>query len=33
MAQLLKTDEDVKVVAAYFASQPSPLITAKTDSK
>ena len=33
MAQLLKTDEDVKVVAAYFASQPSPLITAKTSSK
>jgi cytochrome c553 len=33
MAQLLKTDEDIKVVAAYFASQPSPLITAKTTSK
>jgi cytochrome c553 len=33
MAQLLKTDEDVKVVAAYFASQPSPLATAKTTSK
>ena len=33
MAQLLKTDEDVKVVAAYFASQPSPLVTAKTTSK
>ena len=33
MAQLLKTEEDVKVVAAYFASQPSPLATAKTTSK
>jgi len=33
MAQLLKNEEDVKIVAAYFASQPSPLITAKTDSK
>ena len=33
MAQLLKTDEDVKIVAAYFASQPSPLATAKTSSK
>ena len=33
MAQLLKTDEDVKIVAAYFASQPSPLATAKTTSK
>jgi cytochrome c553 len=33
MAQLLKSDEDVKIVAAYFASQPSPLATAKTTSK
>lgn len=33
MAQLLKSDEDVKIVAAYFASQPSPLATAKTSSK
>ena len=33
MAQLLKTDDDVKIVAAYFASQESPLITAKTTSK
>ena len=33
MAQLLKSDEDVKIVAAYFASQESPLITAKTSSK
>jgi cytochrome c553 len=33
MAQLLKTDEDIKVVAAYFASQPSALATAKPSSK
>jgi cytochrome c553 len=33
MAQLLKTDEDVKIAAAYFASQPSTLATATTDSK
>jgi cytochrome c553 len=33
MAQLLKTDEDVKIVADYFASQASPLTTATTDSK
>jgi cytochrome c553 len=33
MAQLLKTEEDVKIVAAYFASQESPLVTAKTTSK
>jgi cytochrome c553 len=33
MAQLLKTEEDIKVVAAYFASQPSPLETAKIISK
>jgi cytochrome c553 len=33
MAQLLKTDEDIKIVAEYFASQPSALVTAKTTSK
>jgi cytochrome c553 len=33
MAQLLKSEEDVKIVAAYFASQPSPLATAATSSK
>jgi cytochrome c553 len=33
MAQLLKSEEDVKIVAAYFASQESPLVTAKTSSK
>jgi cytochrome c553 len=33
MAQLLKSDEDIQVVAAYFASQPSALATAKVDSK
>jgi cytochrome c553 len=33
MAQLLATDEDIKVVAEFFASQPSPLETATTDSK
>ena len=33
MAKLLTTDEDVKIAAAYFASQPSPLATATTDSK
>jgi cytochrome c553 len=33
MAQMLKTDEDVKIVAAYFASKESPLATAKTGSK
>jgi cytochrome c553 len=33
MAQLLKTDEDVRIVADWFASQPSPLTTATTDSK
>jgi cytochrome c553 len=33
MAQLLKSDEDVKIVAAYFAAQPSPLATATTSSK
>jgi cytochrome c553 len=29
MAKLLATDEDVKVVADYFARQPAPLATAK----
>ncbi len=33
MAQLLTSDEDVKIVAAYFASQPSPLVTATVSSK
>jgi hypothetical protein len=33
MAQLLATDEDIKIAAAYFASQPSPLATATTSSK
>jgi cytochrome c553 len=33
MAQLLTSDVDVKIAAAYFASQPSPLVSAKTDSK
>jgi cytochrome c553 len=33
MARLLKSDEDIQVVAAYFASQPSALATAKVDSK
>ena len=33
MAQLLKSEEDIKAVAAYFASQHSPLTTATTDSK
>ena len=33
MAQLLTSDEDIKVVAAYFASQPSPLTTATNSSK
>jgi cytochrome c553 len=33
MAQLLKTDEDVEIAAEYFSSQPSPLVTATTDSK
>jgi cytochrome c553 len=33
MAQLLKSEEDVKIVAAYFASQESPLSTASTGSK
>ncbi len=33
MAQLLKGEDDVKIVAAYVASQPSPLATAKPSSK
>jgi cytochrome c553 len=33
MAQLLKSDDDVKTVAAYFAGQASPLVTATTSSK
>ena len=33
MAQLLTSDADVKIAAAYFASQASPLTTATTDSK
>jgi cytochrome c553 len=33
MAQLLKSEDDVDAVAAFLAAQPSPLITAKTDSK
>jgi cytochrome c553 len=33
MAQLLTSDEDVKIAAAYFADHPSPLTTATTASK
>jgi len=33
MAQLLTSDEDVKIAAAYFADQKSPLTTATTKSK
>jgi cytochrome c553 len=33
MAKLLTTDQDIKIVAAYFSSQPSPLATATTESK
>jgi cytochrome c553 len=33
MAQLLTTDEDVKIAAAYFSSQAAALVTATTDSK
>jgi cytochrome c553 len=33
MAQLLKSDADLKAVAAYFSAQPSPLATATTASK
>src|SRR6202795_2649869 len=33
MAQLLTSDEDVRIAAAYFANQPSPLATATANSK
>jgi cytochrome c553 len=33
MAQLLTTDEDVRIAATYFASQASPLVTATTGSQ
>jgi cytochrome c553 len=33
MARLLTSDEDVKIAAAYFAGQSSPLMTASTGSK
>ncbi len=33
MAQMLKSDEDVRIVADYFASQSSRLETATTESK
>jgi cytochrome c553 len=33
MAQLLTSDEDVRIAAAYFAEHPSPLSTATTGSK
>jgi len=33
MAQLLTSDQDVKIAAAYFANQTSPLVTATTGSK
>jgi cytochrome c553 len=33
MAQLLKTDDDIKTAAEWFSSQSSALVTAKTDSK
>jgi cytochrome c553 len=33
MAQLLTSDEDVKIAAAYFADQSSPLVAAKTGNK
>ena len=33
MAKLLTSDEDVKIAAAYFAEQTSPLTTATTDSR
>jgi hypothetical protein len=33
MAQLLTTEADVKIAAAYFAGQPSALTTATTTSK
>jgi cytochrome c553 len=33
MAQLLTSDADVKIAAAYFAAQPSPIATATSESK
>jgi cytochrome c553 len=33
MAQLLTSDEDVKIAAAYFANQSSPLVEAKAGDK
>jgi cytochrome c553 len=33
MSQLLTNEEDIRIVAEYFASQPSPLETATTESK
>jgi cytochrome c553 len=33
MEQMLTSDEDVKIAAAYFAGQPSPLATASTNGK
>src|SRR6202795_1246935 len=33
MAKMLTSDEDVRIAAAYFAGQASPLATATTDSK
>jgi cytochrome c553 len=33
MAQLLTNEEDIRMIAEYFASQPSPLETATTESK
>ena len=33
MAKLLTSDQDVRIAAAYFAGQSSPLATASTDSK
>jgi cytochrome c553 len=33
MAQMLKSDDDIKAAATYFAAQPSTLHTASVDSK
>lgn len=33
MAQLLTNEDDIRIVADYFSSQPSPLETATTESK
>jgi hypothetical protein len=33
MAQLLTSEEDVRIAAAYFAEHPSPLTTATSSSK